>query len=161
MILTEFDDQLFVWNQAVLHEGVKEIVCCTERCTYSTFSLKISAVWKTLCHFGALSMYIHDLVTLRGKNLGLVLAANLLVQILHIGEVLILRWYLRGSVNIKSKKHFGYLKWYPKHWLQTSETFCISDTQTYCMESFHIRKVADKVGLARCNYKLQLVDDPI
>ncbi len=93
-------------------------------------------------------MHIHDLFPLRSTNLGLVLAANILVQILHIGEVLILRWYLRGSV-IQIRKTFQiYLKRYSKHWLQISKRFCISDIHVlaYCMVSFHIPKVADKVA---------------
>ena len=36
-----------------------------------------------------------------------------------------------------------------------SETFCISDIQTYCTASFDIRKVANGVGLVSIDYLLQ------
>ncbi len=40
-------------------------------------------------------------------------------------------------------------------WKVISETFCISDIQSYCLESFDIPKVADRVGLVCCNYPLK------
>ncbi len=55
----------------------------------------------------------------------------------------------------KAKRHNKSEKLYPKHCLQTSETFCISDIKTYCWASFDIWKPANRVGFVCCNYPLQ------
>ena len=79
-------------------------------------------------------------------------------------------WYFclhRDNDVLKAKRHNIWIqkafrisktmskKWFPKHWLQIFEKFCISDIQSYCSESFDIRKAADRVVLVCCYYPLQ------